>query len=61
MILLKIMAKRVQAKAEADKCLGEDQFGIRTGTGIRDVIGALRVLTEKSLEHNQEIYICFVD
>jgi retron-type reverse transcriptase len=60
-ILLKIMAKRVQAKAEADKCLGEDQFGFRKGTGTRDAIGALRVLTERSLEHNQEIYICFVD
>jgi len=55
------MAKRVQAKAEADKCLGEEQFGFRKGTGTRDAIGALRVLTERSLEHNQEIYICFVD
>ena len=60
-ILLKTIAKRVQAKAEADKCLGEDQFGFRKGTGTRDAIGALRVLTERSLEHNQEIYICFVD
>ena len=56
-ILLKIIAKRVQAKAEADKCLGEDQFGFRKGTGKRDAIGALRVLTERSLEHNQKICI----
>ena len=33
----------------------------RKGRGTRDAIGALRVLMERSLEHNQEIYICFVD
>ena len=27
--LLRVMTKRPQAKAEADGCLGEDQFGIR--------------------------------
>src|ERR1700733_10017135 len=29
--------------------------------GTRDAIGALRILTERSLENNQEVYICFVD
>src|SRR6218665_366448 len=38
-ILLKVIAKRLQAKAEADKCLGEDQFGFRKGRGTRDAIG----------------------
>src|SRR6218665_1059521 len=56
-ILLKVIAKRLQAKAEADKCLGEDQFGFRKGRGTRDAIGALRMLTERSLEHKQEVYI----
>src|SRR6218665_3953895 len=60
-ILLKVIAKRLQAKAEADKCLGEDQFCFRKGRGTRDAIGALRMLTERSLEHKQEVYICFVD
>src|SRR6218665_2443926 len=60
-ILLKVIAKRLQAKAEADKCLGEEQFGFRKGRGTRDAIGALRMLTERSLEHKQEVYICFVD
>src|SRR6218665_3525325 len=60
-ILLKVIAKRLQTKAEADKCLGEDQFGFRKGRGTRDAIGALRMLKERSLEHKQEVYICFVD
>src|SRR6218665_1272019 len=60
-VLYETLAKRLQAKAEADKCLGEDQFGFRKGRGTRDAIGALRMLTERSLEHKQEVYICFVD
>jgi len=46
---------------EADRGLGEDQFGFRKGRGTRDAIGALRMLTERSLEYGQEVYICFVD
>ena len=60
-IMLKIITKRIQAKVEADKGLGEDQFGFRNGRGTRDAIGALRVLAERSLEYGQEVYICFVD
>jgi len=60
-IMLKIITKRIQAKVEADKGLGEDQFGFRKGRGTRDAIGSLRVLAERSLEYGQEVYICFVD
>ena len=60
-VLLRVLTRRLQAKAEADGCLGDDQFGFRKGRGTRDAIGALRILTERSLENNQEVYICFVD
>jgi len=60
-VLLKVLTKRLQAKTEADRCIGEDQFGFRKGRGTRDAIGALRVLAERSLEHDKEVYICFVD
>ena len=48
-------------RAETNDCLGEDQYGFRKGRGTRDAIGALRVLTERSIQHGQDIYICFVD
>src|SRR6218665_95370 len=60
-VLLRVLTKRLQAKAEADGCLGEDQFGFRKGRGTRDAIGALRMMAERSLESKQEVYICFVD
>ena len=56
-IMLKIITKRIQARVEADKGLGEDQFGFRKGRGTRDAIGALRALTERSLEYEQEVHV----
>lgn len=52
-VLLKILTKRL--KAEADGCLGDDQFGFRKRRGTRDAIGVLRILAERSLENNQAI------
>ena len=57
-ILLSILTKWLQAKAEADGCLGEDQFGLRRGRGTRDAIEAM---AEGSLENNLEVCTCFVE
>src|SRR6218665_3723247 len=59
-IVLRVLTKRLQSRAERDNCIG-DQYGFRKGKGTRDAIGALRVLTERSLQHGQNIYVCFVD
>jgi len=55
------LTKRLQANAEADGCLGEDKFGFRKGRGTRSAIGVLQMMAERSLENNQEVYICCVD
>ncbi len=60
-IVLKILNKRIQAKAESINYLAEDQFGFRKGRGTRDAIAALRVLNERSIQHGLDVYICFVD
>src|ERR1043165_900868 len=60
-ILLRIITKRLQTKAETDKCLGEEQYWFRKGRGTRDAVAALRVIAERSIQHGQDIYICFVD
>src|ERR1043165_3207476 len=60
-ILLRIITKRLQTKAETDNCLGEEQYGFRKGRGTRDAVAALRVIAERSIQHGQDIYICFVD
>ena len=58
-ILLKILTKRLECKAE--HFLSDDQYGFRKERGTRDGIAALRVLCERSLEVNKTVYICFVD
>src|SRR3984885_14147392 len=60
-IMIRILTRRIQAKTEAINEIGDDQFGFRKGMGTRDAIGSLRVLTERSCEIGQEVYICFVD
>jgi len=58
-ILLKILTRRLEAKAET--YLGNDQYGFRKGCGTREGIAAMRTLYERSLEHNNKVYVCFVD
>ena len=58
-IILKIIKNRLQAKA--DMFLGNTQFGFRKGCGTREAIGVMRTICERSLEHDNEVFICFVD
>jgi len=58
-IILKILTNRITAKAE--EYIGDNQFGFRKGCGTRDAIGVMRMIMERNLEVNKEVYICFVD
>ena len=41
--------------------LGEDQFGFRRGKGTRDAIEMMRIITERTLEIDEELCVCFID
>ena len=41
--------------------MGKTQLGFRKACGTRDAIGVMRMLCERSLEFNNEVYVCFVD
>src|SRR6218665_586803 len=58
-IVLNILTKRITTKAE--EFLGKNQFGFRKGCGTREAIGVMRMLCERSLEHDNELFICFVN
>ena len=51
------MQQRLEPKAET--FLDHDQFGFRRGCGTRDAIATLRSLYERSLEHNNKVFVCF--
>jgi len=53
------LAKRKESKSE--EFLGKDQFGFLSGRGTRDAIAVMRCLSERSIEFNQDLYVCFID
>ena len=57
-IVAKILRRRIEKKIE--DVLGEDQFGFRIGKGTRDAIGMLRIMSERTLEIDEELSVCFI-
>jgi hypothetical protein len=41
--------------------LGEDQFGFRRGKGTRDAIGMMRIISEWTLDIDEDLCACFID
>ena len=58
-VMLRVLTRRI--KGRAGSFVGKSQFGFRRGVGTRDVVGVLKMLVERTLEHDGEIYVCFVD
>ena len=55
----RIILKRIEKKIEEN--MGDDQFGFRRGKGTRDAIGCLRMIGERMLDVNKDLYVCFID
>jgi hypothetical protein len=58
-IVAKILRRRIENKIE--DVLGEDQFGFRRGKGTRYAVGMLRIISEQTLEIDEELSVCFID
>ena len=58
-IMLKVLTRRLEQKASY--FIGKTQFGFRKGCGTREAIAVMRILCERRLEFNEELFICFVD
>jgi hypothetical protein len=58
----KIVAKILRRKTEykTEDVLG-DQFGFRRGKKTRDAIGMLRIISERTMEIDVELSVCFID
>jgi hypothetical protein len=59
MIVAKILRGRIEKKIE--DVLGKNQFGFRRGKGTRDAVGMLRIISERTLETDEELSVCFKD
>ena len=58
-ILLRIIMNRIRPKIRPE--IAEEQFGFMEGKGTINAIFALRMIIERALEVNKDIYLCFID
>ena len=58
-VMLKIILNRL--KPEAEKIIAEEQAGFRPGRSTTEQIFNLRILCERYLQHQQDLYHVFVD
>ena len=53
-VLLKILTKRIESKAKG--YISRTQFGFRKGVGTREAIGTMRMLCQRTLEHDVYVF-----
>ena len=58
-VMLKIILNRL--KPQAEKIIVEEQAGFRAGRSTTQQIFNLRILCEKYLQHQQDLYHVFID
>ena len=58
-VMLKIIVKRL--KPQAEKIMAEEQAGFRAGRSTTEQIFNLRILCDKYLQHQQDLYHVFID
>ena len=58
-VMLKIILNRL--KSQAEKIIAEEQAGFRAGRSTKEQIFHLRILCEKYLQHQQDLYLVFMD
>jgi len=54
-----LFLERIRVKTETE--IADEQAGFRQGRGARDQITNLEILMQKAYEHQQPLYMCFVD
>ena len=58
-ILLRILMMRARCRIRPE--IGKEQFGFVQDAGTRNAIFVLRMLSERAIEMQKDLYICFID
>jgi len=58
-VLLKIVLQRIRRKILPE--IPQTQFGFMKDRGTRNAIFVMRMLEERAIEHQQDIFLCFID
>ena len=58
-VILRVIMMRVRRKLKPE--IGKEQCGFMEDTGTRNAIFMLRMLSERAIEMQKEVYVCFID
>lgn len=58
-VILRVILKRIRRKIRAE--IADEQFGFTAVKGTSNAIFALRLLAERMIEKQKDLYICFID
>ena len=58
-LILRITMMPVRNKLKPE--IGKEQCGCMEDTGTRNAIFMLRMLSERAIEMQREVYVCFID
>ena len=58
-IVLRILMNR--NKRRINEAISDVQFGYKSGKGTRNAVLCLRMIMEKAIEKQKDLYICFID
>ena len=58
-ITLRVLLLRLRSRIQPD--IGREQFGFVEDAGTRNAISVLRVITERAIEMQKDIFMCFID
>ena len=58
-IIFTVIRNRIRQKI--DSCVSKEQYGFRKGKGTANAIFALRMIIERTIEMQKDMYMCFVD
>ena len=58
-LILRVILERVRGKIRQE--VAEEQYGFVEGKGTRNAIFIVRMLSEKAIEMQKDLYLCFID
>ena len=58
-VLLKVILNRIKNKVNAE--VSQEQFGFRPHLGTREAIFCMRMITERYIGAQKDVFACFID
>ena len=58
-VILRVIGRRIKRRIMEN--VDEKQYGFRKGKGTRNAIFVLRMITERAIEMQKDLYLCYID